>query len=233
MPEPVGNPLPGLVLTLGVWGMALFVRSRLRTPLANPVALSVAAIILLLLATNTSYEAYNVGGRYISFLLGPAVVAMAVPLYRQRILVRRHALPLLGGVVAGAICGILSAALIARVLGASAATVASLAPKSVTTPIAMALAEETGGIPSLTAAAVILTGMLGAMAGPEILRFLGVRGSLALGLAVGTAAHGIGTARAFEEGELTGTLSGIGMTLNGAVTAVLLPYVLPLCLPGA
>lgn len=220
-------PLFGIALTTLAWVAAVALRRRARTSLANPVALSVATIIAVLQFSDISYEAYNAGGRFISFFLGPAVVAMAVPLYRRRDTVRRLLRPLLAGVVVGCVTGILTAALTARLLGATSDTVLSLAPKSVTTPIAIAIVDRTGGIPSLTAAIVILTGMLGAMIGPEFLRRIGVRDPFAVGLAVGVAAHGIGTARAFEEDEYTGTLSSIGMILNGIATAALLPWLAP------
>jgi predicted murein hydrolase (TIGR00659 family) len=224
------SPSFGIVLTLVVWLAALGIRRILRTALANPVALSVVVIVAALLLSGVPYDSYNRGANAISFFLGPAVVAMAVPLYRRRDIVRRHALPLAASVLVGCVVGILSASLTARLLGAGTATVLSLAPKSVTTPIAIGIAETTGGVPSLTAAIVIVTGMLGAMVGPEFLRRIGIRGALAVGLAVGTAAHGIGTARAFEESELTGAMSSLGMILNGLATAVVLPYIVPYCL---
>jgi len=225
--DALGTPLFGILLTGLAWVAAVALRRRLRTPLANPVAVSVAAIILVLLASGVPYETYNEGGALVSFFLGPAVVAMAVPLYRRRQALRRHFQPLLAGVLTGSLTGIVTAAGTARLLGATADTVLSLAPKSVTTPIAIAIVENTGGIPSLTAAIVILPGMFGAMIGPEFLRAIRLRDPLVVGLAIGAAAHGIGTARAFEVDEYTGAMSSVGMILNGVVTALLLPYLAP------
>ncbi len=224
------TPLFGVLLTLSVWAASMRLRQASKTALLNPVALSVVTIIIVLSFSGVSYDEFNAGGQLITFLLGPAVVAMAVPLYRRRDTLRRYAGPLLGGVVVGSVAGIASAVLTARVLGASEETLLSVAPKSVTTPIAMEITQGLGGIPSLSAALVIITGMLGAMVGPEFLRWIGVNSTLAQGLALGTAAHGIGTARAFEEGELMGSMSSLGMILNGLATAVLMPIVLPLCL---
>jgi predicted murein hydrolase (TIGR00659 family) len=217
----------GLILTLSAWYFAQRLRKRTRLALLNPVAVAVALIILALYATDVSYDTYNTGGSLISFFLGPSVVAMAVPLYRRRDTVRQHLRPILASVLAGCLTGIATAAGTAVLLHASAQTVQSLAPKSVTTPIAIAIVEKTGGIPSLTAGIVILTGMLGAMFGPQFLRLLRLRDPLAMGLALGAAAHGIGTAQAFELNEETGAMSSIAMLLNGLLTALLLPYLTP------
>lgn len=230
MNEFTATPLFGILITGLAWLAAVALRRRAKTALANPVALSVVLIIALLELARIPYDDYNRGGSMVSFLLGPAVVAMAVPLYRRREELRRHFRPIVAAVVAGSFTGILSAAGTARLLGASADTVLSLAPKSVTTPIAIAIVDRTGGIPSLTAAIVILTGMLGAMAGPEFLRRLRLRDPFAIGLATGAAAHGIGTARAFEEGEYTGAMSSVAMILNGVITAAAMPYIAPLLL---
>ncbi|MDX9976274.1 MAG: LrgB family protein [FCB group bacterium] len=220
------TPLLGIYLTLLAWVIAVQLRRRTRIALLNPVAVAVALLIVFLQSTGIPYEAYNIGGAMVSFFLGPAVVAMAVPLYRRRAEVRQHLRPILASVLAGSLTGILTAAGTAKLLGATPDIILSLAPKSVTTPIAIGIVAKTGGIPSLTAAIVIITGMLGAMLGPQFLRLLRLRAPLVLGLALGAAAHGIGTARAFEENEQTGAMSSIAMLLNGLITAVVLPYVL-------
>ncbi len=221
------EPIFGIVLTLAAWQAANILRQRTSSALANPVLLSAAGIVLLLMAADIPYATYNAGAQYISFLLGPAVVALAVPLYRYRDVLRRHGAALAGSVIAGGLVGIIAAAGMAALLGATGETVRSLAPKSVTTPIAIGIAGETGGLPSLTAAIVILTGMLGAVLGPPFLDALGVRSAFARGLALGTASHGIGTARAFEESEQTGALSSVAMVLNGVLTAAAVPWILP------
>ncbi|MFO7776396.1 MAG: LrgB family protein [Candidatus Hydrogenedentota bacterium] len=221
------EPVFGIVLTLAAWQAANVLRQRTGSALANPVLLAAVGIVLLLMAADIPYAAYNAGGQYISFLLGPAVVALAVPLYRYRRVLRRHGAALAGSVIAGGLVGIISAAGMAVVLGATGETARSMAPKSVTTPIAIGIAGETGGLPSLTAAIVILTGMLGAVFGPPLLNALGVRSAFARGLALGTASHGIGTARAFEESEQTGALSSVAMVLNGLLTAAAVPWILP------
>jgi len=192
-------------------------------PLLNPVLLSIIAIVAILVSTGTSYQTYFEGAQFVHFLLGPATVALAIPLYRQFEKVRRSALALVVSIVAGSVTAAVSAVGIAWLLGGSREALASLAPKSVTTPVAMGIAEQLGGLPSLTAALVIITGILGAIAGPWVLDLLRVRGMAARGLAMGTASHGIGTARALQVSEVAGAFSGLAMGLNALATALLLP----------
>lgn len=223
------SPLFALVLTLGVYLIALALSKRTGShPLANPVLISIVLIVLVLSLTHTSYATYFHGAQMIHFLLGPATVALAVPLFRQSAKLRRTLLPLLGGLVAGSLTAILSAVFIAHWLGLPWATVASMAPKSVTTPIAMAISEKIGGLPSLTAVLVIATGITGAVLGPTILRLLRVREHEAGGFAIGVASHGIGTARAFQTSAEMGAFSGLGMGINSIFTALVVPFLLPL-----
>lgn len=223
------SPLLWLTATLAAYlaGSWLFVRSG-RRAWANPVALAVALLIVVLVATDTPYPTYFNGAQFVHFLLGPTTVALAVPIWRHRAALRRAALPLAMSLAAGSVTGFGTAVLTAAALGADPATVASIAPKSVTAPIAMGVAEQIGGLPSLTAALVIATGIIGAMLGGAVLTLFGVRDARARGVALGTASHGIGTAAAFQEGSLTGTFSGIAMALNAFLTAVLVPALFPL-----
>ncbi|MEM6490083.1 MAG: LrgB family protein, partial [Pseudomonadota bacterium] len=166
----------------------------------------------------------------VHFLLGPATVALAIPLYRQLARLRRSAVAVLASVVAGAAAAAASAVAIAWAMGAGRDTLVALAPKSVTAPVAMGIAEALGGLPSLTAVLVILTGILGAMLGPPLLTALGVRDMAARGLALGTASHGIGTARAIQVNAVAGAFAGLAMGLNALATAALLPLVARLLL---
>lgn len=216
-----------LAATILAYLAAMAVQRRARAhPLANPVLLAALPLIALLLATGTDHTAYAAGGAWLLWLLGPATVALAVPLHRNWAGVRAAVLPLAGGLAAGSLTAVVVALATGWLMGAGRDTLLSLAPKSVTTPIAMGIAEATGGIPSLAAAIVIVTGIVGAIAGPWLLRRLGIRDTRAHGVALGTAAHGIGTARAFQEGMETGTFSGVAMGLNGIATALLLPWLL-------
>jgi putative effector of murein hydrolase len=161
-------------------------------------------------------------------MLGPATVALAVPLIAQWRQVKRLIVPIAAALVAGSVTAIASAVVCAWALGASQQTVASLAPKSVTTPIAMGIAEAIGGIPTLTAVLVILTGIIGAMSVTPLMNALGVKDYAARGFAAGVASHGIGTARAFQVSEIAGTFAGLGMALNGLLTAILAPMLMAL-----
>jgi predicted murein hydrolase (TIGR00659 family) len=219
----LATPLFGIGLTLLVFALAQKLYQRTGNLLTNPVAVSIVAIILLLLGAGIPYETYSVGGDYILFLLGPSVVALGLPLYTRRAEILAKKGPILVGVTAGAVVSIITASGLAWLLGGSREVVLSLAPKSVTTPIAIGIVEKIGGLPPLTAALVVLTGCIGAICGPEFCRLIGVRDPAAMGLAVGTASHGIGTARMLEEDRLGGAVSGLAIGLNGLITAFILP----------
>ena len=221
------GPLLWLVVTLGAYSaaFALFRLGR-GNPLLNPVAIAVALIIALLVATGTDYQTYFRGAQFVHFLLGSATVALGLPLWRNLGSARRLLVPMAVALLAGAVTAIGSAVAVAALFGASQATLASLAPKSVTTPIAMAISERLGGLPSLTAALVILTGIIGAIVVTPLMNVLRIADWRVRGFAAGLAAHGIGTARAFQVNQLAGTFAGIAMALNGLVTAMLAPLLL-------
>jgi predicted murein hydrolase (TIGR00659 family) len=221
------TPLLWLAATLVAYqaGAWIFRRSGGR-PIANPVPIAVAMLIALLEATGTRYETYFEGAQFVHFLLGPATVALAVPLYQNRGQVRKALVPMLAALAAGSATGIVSAVAVARLLGASSETLSSIAPKSATTPIAMGISEQVGGLPSLTAAFVIATGIVGSVIATPLLDALRVRDWRGRGFSAGVAAHGLGTARAFQVNELAGTFAGIGLALNGVATAVLVPILL-------
>jgi predicted murein hydrolase (TIGR00659 family) len=224
------TPLLWLTATLLAYVLGDAISARLRRPpLANPIILAAALLIALLVATGTPYQDYFEGAQFVHFLLGPATVALAVPLWRNRAQVRRSLLPMCAALVAGSLTAIGTAVGIAWALGAPPVVLASLAPKSTTAPIAMALAESIGGLPALAAVFVVLTGILGAVIVTPLMNALGIRDYAARGFAVGVASHGMGTARAFQVSEEAGTFAGIAMGLNGALTALLflvLPFLL-------
>jgi len=223
MTELVSNPLFGIVLTLTTFRLSELVYRRSGSIFLNPVLVSIISIILFLKMTHIDYAEYAKGGKLLLFLLGPAVVALALPLWQRREQILKRKLPILIGVCAGALASIISAAGTAWLLGGSHEVVLSLVPKSVTTPIAIGISEKIGGIVPLTAALVVLTGCLGAICGPEFCRLIGIRKATSIGLAIGTSSHGIGTARALEEDRLIGAVSGLAIGLNGLATALLVP----------
>lgn len=220
------SPLLGLTVTLMAYllGLWLYRRSG-EQPLLNPVAVAILLLVGFLLLTSTDYPRYFEGAQFIHFLLGPATVALAVPLYGHAARVRERLWPVLAGLSAGCLTAILSSLGIGWLLGVSEETLLSLAPRSVTTPVAMGISEAIGGLPSLTAVLVILSGVTGAVIGPPVLSRLRFDAETT-GLAMGIASHGIGTARAFQLGERQGAFAGLAMGLSALLTAVLVPLLL-------
>jgi predicted murein hydrolase (TIGR00659 family) len=198
-----------------------------RHPLVNPVAIAIALLGALLALTGTDYRTYFNGAQFVHFLLGPATVALAVPLYRNLALVKRNLLPVAAALLAGSTVAIVSAVLVARALGAPRAVLISIAPKSVTAAVAMSVAETLGGAPSLTAVLVIATGILGAIIVTPLMNALRVRDYAARGFAAGLTSHGIGTARAFSVDPVAGVFAGLAMGLNAVATPILVPLLLP------
>lgn len=218
------SPLLALTMTLVAYqsGMWLYNKSG-QNPLVNPVLIAVVVIVALLYATGTDYTTYFNGAQFVHFLLGPATVALAIPLYRQVQKVRQSLLAITVAVLCGSLTAAISGVGVAWFFGASMQTLLSIAPKSVTTPVAMGIAEQMGGLPTLTAVVVILTGITGAMTATNLLRWARITDPRASGLAIGVASHGIGTARAFQINEVAGAFSGLAMGFNALATAILLP----------
>ncbi|HUN93727.1 MAG TPA: LrgB family protein [Burkholderiaceae bacterium] len=222
------QPLLGLTLTLVAYQVAQAIHRRARySPLANPVAIAVAMLVTLLTLTHTSYRTYFEGAQFVHFMLGPATVALAMPLYDQRRTLQRLLWPLLVALGVGVATALVSVVVIARLLGASRETILSLAPKSVTAPVAMGISEKIGGYPSLTAVVVVLTGIFGAIVAKPVLDALRLRDVVARGFAIGVAAHGIGTARAFQVSEEMGAFAGLAMGLSALLTALVAPALVP------
>jgi predicted murein hydrolase (TIGR00659 family) len=223
------GPLLWLTATLAAYavGDACF-RAASRRPLVNPVLIAVAILAALLKLTATPYATYFEGAQFVHFLLGPATVCLAVPLWQNLPRVRRAALPLLAALLAGSTTAILTALGIARALGITGETLASLAPKSTTAPVAIGISQAIGGSPTLTAVLVILTGITGAVVATPLLNALRITDWRARGFATGVAAHGIGTARAFQVHQTAGAFAGLGMGLNAVLTAIIAPALLRL-----
>jgi predicted murein hydrolase (TIGR00659 family) len=222
------SPLLGLTLTLCAYAIAYAIHVRCKmSPLANPVAIAIAIIATVLLASGMSYQRYFAGAQFVHFLLGPATVALAVPLVRQWPRLRRALLPLGVALVSGSATAILSAVGVTALLGGSEQLLRSMGPKSATTPIAMAVSERLGGVPSLTAVLVIGTGIFGAVSARFLFNAMRITSPEARGFALGVAAHGIGTARAFQVSAEMGAFAGLGMGLNGVATALLAPWLVP------
>jgi len=223
------TPLLWLTVTLLAWIGADTLSLRLgRHPLANPVLLTIIPVSLVVALTGTPYAQYFDGAQFVHFLIGPATVAIAVPLARNLPLMRENLLPMLGALVVGSVVAIASVLAIGRLFGLPPDIMASIAPKSVTAGVAMGIAEQTGGAPSLTAVLVISTGILGAILVTPLMNALRIKDFAARGFSAGLAAHGIGTARAFTVDPVAGTFAGIAMGLNAVLTSFLVPPLLRL-----
>jgi predicted murein hydrolase (TIGR00659 family) len=225
MDELYRQPVFGVFVTLLAFYVAQAVRHRSKSVLLNPVLVAVSMIILVLVSFDISFEDYNEGGEFLTFFLGPSVVALGVLFYEKFNEIKQNFLPFFISVFTGGMIAVFSVVIIAILLHAPDVVTRSIASKSVTTPIAIEVTQILKGIPSVTAGVVIIVGIFGNAFGPGILKLMGIKSKHALGTALGTAAHGIGTARALEEGELTGAYSGLAMCVNGILTAFAAPYV--------
>lgn len=223
------TPLLWLTATLVIYHLADIVYQRIgQWPPANPVLISVVLLIFFLTLTGTPYQRYLDGAQFVHFLLGPTTVALALPLWRYAGRLRRMLAPLCGALLIGSLTSIFTVIILSRLLGVSDTTRRSLIPRSVTTPIAMGIAEQIGGLPSLTAALVITTGIIGAVIARDLCERLRIGDQAARGLAIGVASHGIGTARAFQMNPEAGAFAGLAMGLNGALTTLLAPLLVRL-----
>jgi len=226
------SPLLWLTVTVGVYLGSLWLHERSGGHSAvNPVLISVVALVCVLLVTNTPYPVYFDGAKFVHFLIGPATVALAVPLYGQLARLKRMWLPIGVALVVGSATAIVSAVAIGHLLGASRESLLSLAPKSSTLPIAMSVADRIGGLPALAAMAVAATGISGAIMAKRLLDLLGLRDPAVRGFAVGITAHAVGTARAFQVGSVNGAFAALALALNGVATALLMPLLIKLLAP--
>ena len=219
------NELFVLVFVLGIYLCSLYLYKRTRIALLHPVLISIGIIILILELLNIDYSTFKKGSHLIDFMLGPSVVALGLLLFEQYEHIRKNVVAITTAVFVGSFIGITSVMAIAKALGADHAIVASLQPKSVTTPIAIEIASKNGGNVSIAAIVVVIVGIFGGITGPFVLNKLGITSKLARGLARGSSAHGLGTARAMELGAIEGAISGLAIGLMGFATAILIPLI--------
>lgn len=214
-----------LLLIFGSYLFGQWVFKKTRFALFHPLIISIAIIITFLKITGINYETFEQGSKFISFLLGPSVVALGYLLYEQINYLKGNVVSILTSIFLGSIVGVMSVIILARLTGADQMLILSLEPKSVTTPIAMSISLQSGGDVSLTAIIVLFCGIFGSIIGPPILKLLKINSSVAKGLAMGASSHGVGTARAMEMGMIEGALSGLAIGLMGVMTALLIPVI--------
>lgn len=215
-------------MTFGIFFLSRKLQQRTKIILLNPILITIALMIVFLKLCKIEYETYEEAGKYIDFWLKPAVVALGVPLYQQLKSIKKQIIPIILSQLAGCVIGIVSVTLIAKLLGASQEVILSLAAKSVTTPIAIEVTKAIGGIPSLTAAVVIVTGLFGGIAGYKILNICKVDSQIAQGISMGTASHALGTSIAMEKNPKHGAYASLGLTINAIFTALLTPSIISL-----
>lgn len=220
------SPLFGLMISLLAYQAGIIVYRKLKTPFLGPLVVSSALIILVLVLTGIPVENYNIGGAIITFFLGPSVVILAVPLYRNFKLLKANWVAILSGITVGSLAGILTILAMSFMLDLDSSIMISIIPKSVTTPIGLEITKELGGISSITVLSIFTTGLLGAMIYPMVFRLFRIKHPVAKGVALGTAAHALGTAKAVEIGDQEGAMSGLSIGLAGLVTVFLVPLVL-------
>ena len=208
----------GTVASFAVFKLSVLLYERVKSPLLNPLLVTVAFIIAALVALRIPLDSYEQSVQLISFLLGPATVALAYSVYRQRQTLKEHFVPIFAGCLVGSVVSMASAYALCKLLGLDDALALSFIPKSVTTPIAIAVSQQLGGITSITVAAVIVTGILGAITAPRLFR---VRDGIAKGVAIGTCSHAVGTTKALEMGELEGAMSGVSIAVSGLLTTAI------------
>ena len=222
------NPVLWLCLTLLAYQIGIWVYQKSGyITLLSPFVIAVVILLAILFGTHTQYETFFAGAQFVPFLLGPATVALAVPLFDQRLRLAKLWAPLLIGVVVGCVVGVISTVLLGALLGASFESIMSMAPKSVTTPIAMGISEKMGGIPEFTAGIVVLTGIVGSLLATPIFKLCKIKKDYVKGFSLGVAAHGMGTSRAFQISDKAGAFSGLAMGLAGIITAFAAPMIAP------
>jgi predicted murein hydrolase (TIGR00659 family) len=219
------NPISGLLLTVGCYWFGQYLYDKTKWTVLQPILTSTAMIIALLIIAKIPYRVYYDQNMILNYILPLTAVVLAVPLYQNLHVLKRHALPIVAGITAGTFVTIGMVILVGTLIGTDKSILISMLPKSATNPIAMEVSRIIGGIPSLTVALVVITGVFGGILGPEILKLMRVKDAVARGIALGSISHAIGTARAFKEGEIEGSMSSLAMALAGTLTAILCPII--------
>lgn len=222
------SPLFGIIISVIAFEIGSFIYNKTKIPFFNPLLISIALIILFLKATNIDLKCYNEGANIINFFLAPSTVVLAVPLYKKIHLLKQHAIPIIVGIVLGSISGMISVIYLCKLFNINSKLSISMLPKSITTPIGIEVSKQLGGIPPVTVAVIIITGIMGAIIGPIVCKAFRIKNSVAVGVSLGTASHAIGTTKAMEMGEVEGAMSGLAIGIAGLLTVFLAPILFKL-----
>ncbi|AYE35413.1 LrgB family protein [Clostridium septicum] len=217
------NILFGIVLSLLSFEIGLLIYKKTKMPIFNPLLIAIAIIIAVLVIFNIDFNSYNNGGQFINMFLGPATVVLAVPLYKQFHLLKENFVPIIIGIFVGCLVGIFSVIALCISFGIENVLTKSLLAKSVTTPIGIEITNQLGGLVPVTVLAIILSGIIGAVAGPTLCKLFKIKNELAIGIAIGTASHAVGTTKALELGETQGAMSSLSIGIAGIMTVFLAP----------
>lgn len=215
----------GVTLSLVTYFVGVFLKKKLKLGLFNPLLISIVLSIIVLLVGRVDYEVYNEGAKYLSYLLTPATVCLAIPLYEQWLLLKKHFLAVFLGILAGVLTSFLTVFVLAKGFGLSHKEYVTLLPKSITTAIGIGVSEELGGYVTITVAVIIITGVVGNMIGELVCKIFRITEPISKGLAFGASSHAIGTAKAIELGEVEGAMSGLAIAVSGILTVCLVPFV--------
>ncbi|WP_066649280.1 LrgB family protein [Christensenella timonensis] len=220
MNEFLSSPFFGVALSIAMYALGVWINKKTKSPIANPLMIAIILVIVFLTVFNIPLEEYNKGGDFIGFFLVPATASLALAIYRQLWLLKKNFLPVIVGCAAGSLASMGSVYGLCQLFGVGAEMTSSLLPKSVTTPIAMDVAAQLGGTPPITVAAVVVTGIVGAIAAPGMIKLFRVKNPVASGVAIGTCSHALGTTKALEIGEVEGAMSGLAIGVAGVLTVI-------------
>lgn len=222
MNEIMGNSLFfGVMISVAAYEIGVLLKKKFKLAIFNPLLIAIAVIIVILAITGVEYDTYNDGAKYLSYLLTPATVCLAVPLYEQLEILKKNLKAILAGILAGALTSVTSVLILAIPFGLSHEEYVTLLPKSITTAIGMGVSEELGGIVTITVAVIIITGVLGNMFAEVVCRIFRIEEPIAKGIGIGSASHAIGTAKAMELGDIEGAMSSLSIAVSGLITVIL------------
>ncbi len=213
----------GFVITIGAYLLGIWVKKKIPLAVMNPLLVAMVLVILFLLVFRIDYQVYQRGSQYVSYLLTPATVCLAIPLYKQLKLLKDNFAAVVGGIFSGVVSSALSIFVLSKLFGLTHEYYVTLLPKSITTAIGMGVSEEAGGIVALTVVSIIITGILGNVIGETVFKMFKISSPIAKGLALGTSAHAIGTAKALELGEVEGAMGSLAIAVAGLMTVVVVP----------
>lgn len=225
MKELISTPLFGIMISLIAFEIGCIINKKTRISIFNPLFVSIVLVIAFLNIFNINISDYDKGGQFISFFLSPATVILAVPLYKKIKLLKSYAVPIISGITVGSIVSIITIISLCQLFGLPKPIDVSLIPKSITVPIGIEVSKQLGGIPSITVAVIILTGIIGSIIGPYVCNFFKIKDKVAIGVAIGTASHAVGTTKAIEMGEIEGAMSSLSIGIAGIITVIIAPII--------